>query len=511
MIKILQLVFVSVTIVFTSYGTTIYVTALGAGSMNGTSWNNAAPGTELQYRITLAQSGDEVWVACGEFYPTSIGDRTISFALRTGIAIYGGFSGSETSLSQRNLNCGSCSILSGEIGSVSESDNSYKVVRNELVDSTAVLDGFVIEGANDDRQPTSFGDGLGGGIYNHGFGNGGNASPTIRNCIIQNNKASWGAGAFNNGYNTGSSKPTYVNCVFYYNHSYIEAGGMDSYGVGGTASPTLYNCLFYENSAATNVGAMYAWGGNVGGNCHPKLYNCAFINNHAENGYCGAFVADNLDENGTSSSGSCTVTLHNCLVWNNEATGLNSQFHKRGAGSQVLMSYSLVQLTNQTATIDGPGTGNVFANPSFVDLNNPLGLDNCWFSADDGLYLTNNSPALDQGQNVLFPTTDITGAARMQGTKTDMGPYERANSSGINELLNKEFIISPNPGSERLVISAANIDSNEPRIFSMWGQEMVCPILQCNDEEIVFDTENLAIGTYFIKIQGNIQKWSKCY
>jgi len=172
-------------------------------------------------------------------------------------------------LSQRSLLCGSCSVLSGDIGVSSNiSDNSFTVVSNTQLNNSAILDGFYIIDGNDDRSPSSSGNGLGGGLYNHGFGFGGFCDPIIRNCIFENNYASWGAGAFNNAYNQGSSFPMYINCIFYNNHAYIEAGGMDTYAVGGSGGPTVINSIFYENTSVTNVGAMYVWGGNSGGSCH---------------------------------------------------------------------------------------------------------------------------------------------------------------------------------------------------------------------------------------------------
>ena len=303
--------------------------------MSGSSWNNAAAGTSLQSIIDGAQVGDQVWVTCGTY--TAGAARSDAFSMRTGVEIYGGFQGNEQALDDRLFSCGPCSILSAEIGAAGTTDNCYNVIYNAQLDSTAILDGFVIRDGYDDRSPTSDGNGLGGGIYNHGYGPSGHCDPVIRNCIFTNNSASWGAGAFNNGYNQGDSEPSYINCIFYQNHAFIEAGGMDSYGVGGNASPLVINTLFYENTSATNVGAMYAWGGNAGGNCHPVLINCAFVNNQATNGYGGAFIADNLDENGSASSGSCTVTLQNCIVWNNNSsTGTGHSFYVRGTGAQVL-------------------------------------------------------------------------------------------------------------------------------------------------------------------------------
>ena len=151
-------------LVIETYAVTRYVTPTGAGTMDGTSWANAFPGTSLQVAINASSAGDEVWVAAGIYYTTTTTNRAISFNMRNGVTIYGSFNGTEAFVSERDLTNGLTSILSGEIGTAGINDNSYKVVYNEDLDATAIIDGFVIEGGNDDRSPTNSGNGLGGGM-----------------------------------------------------------------------------------------------------------------------------------------------------------------------------------------------------------------------------------------------------------------------------------------------------------------------------------------------------------
>src|SRR5205085_6441581 len=80
----------------------LYVTAAGNGLRNGSSWANAYVGAALQTAINQAPGCQaQVWVAGGTYKPTSTTDRTVSFAMKAGVAIYGGFAGTETALSQR--------------------------------------------------------------------------------------------------------------------------------------------------------------------------------------------------------------------------------------------------------------------------------------------------------------------------------------------------------------------------------------------------------------------------
>ena len=85
---------------------TWYVHADGAEGNGCTSWTDACP--ELQQALSLATEGDQIWVAAGTYKPDfsfttgkHTGDREATFQLINGVAIYGGFEGSESELEQR--------------------------------------------------------------------------------------------------------------------------------------------------------------------------------------------------------------------------------------------------------------------------------------------------------------------------------------------------------------------------------------------------------------------------
>src|SRR5262249_14970416 len=104
----------------------IYVKASATGANDGSNWTNAY--TSLQSALSVASNGAEIWVATGTYLPTSGTDRSASFTLKSGVAVYGGFAGTETLLSQRNW-ATNVAILSGDIATTgTSSDNSYHVV-----------------------------------------------------------------------------------------------------------------------------------------------------------------------------------------------------------------------------------------------------------------------------------------------------------------------------------------------------------------------------------------------
>ena len=71
-------------------------------------------------------------------------DEMVAVKLKSGVSIYGGFNGTETSLSQRDFET-NITILSGDVGAEGDyTDNTYHVVTASGVDASAILDGFTI-------------------------------------------------------------------------------------------------------------------------------------------------------------------------------------------------------------------------------------------------------------------------------------------------------------------------------------------------------------------------------
>jgi hypothetical protein len=102
----------------------LYVKKGSAG--NGSSWTNAIG--ELADALKAAKSNtaiQQIWVTAGTYKPLyspadnnfgNAAGRENTFLLVKDVKIYGGFSGSETTLSQRNLSItANQSILSGDI------------------------------------------------------------------------------------------------------------------------------------------------------------------------------------------------------------------------------------------------------------------------------------------------------------------------------------------------------------------------------------------------------------
>ncbi len=230
-----------------------------------------------------------------------------------------------------------------------------------------VLDGFTITLGNNNSD--------GGGMLNIG------SSPTVTNCTFSGNTAASGGGMFNVG-----GSPTVTNCSFSGNVA-ASGGGMFN------GSATVTNCIFRGNFA-TQGGGMY----NVGGGS--TVTNCTFSDNGA------AFGGDGMYNVG----GGTTVT--NCVLW--------------GDGpDQILGGTPAVTYTNVQGGF--AGTGNINADPLFVDPDN------------GDFRLQSGSPCIDAADNTAVPediTTDLDGNPRFvddactpdtgNGTPPiiDMGAYE---------------------------------------------------------------------------------------
>jgi len=185
----------------------LYAAPAANGSGVCSSWANACT---LQTALANAVSGDQIWVQAGVHKPTTTTDRTVSFDLQRGMAVYGGFAGTETALDQRDP-ANHITVLSGDIDNNDTTDpygvvtdtanlagnNSYHVVTSSGVTETAVLDGFTIT-AGQASYPASQAY-YGGGMYND------NASPRLTNVILWGNTATIGDTQI---YNINTSTPT---------------------------------------------------------------------------------------------------------------------------------------------------------------------------------------------------------------------------------------------------------------------------------------------------------------
>lgn len=253
----------------------IYVQASATG--DGTSWTSATG--DLQAALQTAQSGDQIWVAKGVYFPTADNNRTISFSIKDGVALYGSFAGSETSIGERIIQA-NYSTLSGEIGTQQKTDNTFNVLYTAHATKTTIIDGFIITGgyAGDENAESSrFSSGA--GWYNEGANKGNVSNPTVTNCKFIENTARDGAAVYNNAANGGSCQPSITNCTFQGNKAFLGGGAIFNNGKErGECLPIIDKNIFNNNTAAFG-GAIFNFGQN--GKSVAIINNSEFVNNKA--------------------------------------------------------------------------------------------------------------------------------------------------------------------------------------------------------------------------------------
>ena len=372
----------------------IYVDRDATGTNNGSSWANAF--TSLQSALDVAGTGAEIWVAEGTYIPTKPSDggdprsATFRFDRNQGIAIYGGFAGTETTRSQRDW-VAHPTILSGDLAGndgpnfANNGENSYHVLNISYTEGPVIIDGFTIRGGNANKGEDC--SNLGGAHRCHSNGGGINnvnmASPTLANLIIQDNYALREGGGM---YNFCDSNPSLKNITFSGNQAGVAGGGLTDVGhptdpncppsqltltdvvfegnsaqfgggmVSNRSKPTLTNVTFSSNTASSVGGAMYNTDDSLA-----TLNNVTFNGNMA-NIYGGAIY--NTDDS--------DPTLNNVIFSGNRASSGGGIFNE---GSNPILTNALFSGNRATAAEGG----------AMRNLDSDITLKNATFSGNTAI------------------------------------------------------------------------------------------------------------------------------
>ncbi|RYD83927.1 MAG: hypothetical protein EOP84_06915, partial [Verrucomicrobiaceae bacterium] len=307
----------------------IYVKASAGGIGDGSSWTNAY--SSLRDALEVAEAGSQIWVAAGIYYPTKASEPSnvsASLKMHSGVAIYGGFIGTESNLSERNPRT-NITILSGKLSTLTGNitdRNSDKIFYNDgrvlsgACDRTAILDGFTITDA------AKY------GILND------TASPTIRNCIFRNNL---GPAIFN----WNDSNAFVGNSEF---HSNTAPSGGAIYN--SDSSAVVENSLFADN--VSTMGRDPAGAVRFTGKGTSTITHCTFVNNSAT--LSGAAI---------TVSGTANVSVRNSVVWGNTVSDSRTEAAKVAVASSGTLTISNSCLQGATSTTNG----NFTFDPLFVD------------------------------------------------------------------------------------------------------------------------------------------------
>ena len=507
---------------------TWYVKFDGNDTKNGKSWTDAF--SSLQKALDAAKDGDQIWVAEGVYKPTKAPNTTTTdttardrtFLLKSGVAIYGGFLGTETTLSQRKWKT-NITTLSGDIGLPNvNTDNTYHVVVSVGDSSSAgTLDGFTIISGNANNRSSaidingesilrSYGGGIcnfyssptlsniiitasaassGGGIYNE------YASPTITDATIRGNAANYGGGICNI-----SSSPTLINSVISSNIALEYGGGIDNeansvltlIGVTISGNTSEFNGGGISNTFATAILTNTAIIGNTAGNVGGGIFNSLSVSTLTNVTISGNTAADG---GGIYNFQNSSPVVRNTIVWGNNSGVVNSE-------SAPVYNYCLIQglYPEGEGNLDGVSLlgSTIFVNPS----------DTLKAPTTSGNYrLADGSPAINAGSNAVYHTdsipnlsqvtTDLANRPRIIGNTVDLGAYEYGTATSINapQALAVPFSVYPNPTTGIVYIETNGNTLPEVRIYTVIGK--LTRITKGNK----IDLSDLPNGVYILQIE----------
>jgi len=335
-------------------GATYYVDASVSSSGAGTTWSTAKKTIQEALAIPGLTAGDEIRVSQGTYKPSN---QTSPIELASAIRIKCGYVGNAGSDPNVRDPSTYLTILSGDLGSgthayhvLEASGSSLGPPSGTAYEDKANLDGATItDGA---ATGTGTNQNIGGGIFID------QGHPTIRNCTITSNTASFGGGGIY-CLNTATA-PEIRNCKITSNSVTGVFPDMGGGGIGGNYSVKVINALFQTNTAAYEGGGVNI--DDADNAVAVTLVNCQFIDNSCTRIGGGVYA----DAPGT-------LTMTNCLFNADTADGTGSD------GGGIWTASITLDMTNCTVVHcraeDGVG-GGVAAYPSLIDAG---AITNCIF------------------------------------------------------------------------------------------------------------------------------------
>ena len=485
---------------FLPSSTIIYVKEDATGNNDGTDWLNAY--TDLNTAFSSSIANDEIWIAKGTYNP-AVSDRSTSFIInKAGTKVYGGFAGTEVTLSDRDItliNTTNATILNGDLngddnafvsyGNTTRDDNSLRIVSidadNVSIDGITITNGYA--DGNDSSGQDRFGAALalesGNTVSNF----------TLKNSVIKNNVAWWAAGLSLN--NTLNATTIIDGCIFEGNLASTAASFYVLPNSAVSSTVQITNCLFNGNRAEGNGFGRPAFGApagflrafNGGSEVYAYIVNNTYVNNSSSGtGGAGQFPLLAVTELPNRITPS-TLVFSNNIIWGNTSNNIIGFTMLRNFQNANTPIAGLI-LSN---SVDEDDFSQFFSSEKInISAINPN------LTSDYKLQASSIS-ALDSGDNSQIPAniiTDLAGNNRIENTTVDIGAYEYGSTLSVADFdTTTNFVIYPNPTT-----SILNIDSQialvKVEVFSILGKK----VLSANSKSI--DVSDLNSGIYVLKI-----------
>ncbi|MCC6725470.1 MAG: T9SS type A sorting domain-containing protein [Saprospiraceae bacterium] len=438
----------------------VYVKHDATGANNGSSWADAF--TSLESALNDTGTG-AVWVAAGTY---RLSANTASFTFGGGLFLYGGFNGTETSVSQRNPTT-NVTILSGDVNgddvagtfSTGRTDNAAHVVvvNPGSPGNTALIDGFTISGGN--------AAGTGAPINTSGGGVFVNGQLKMHRCKVVDNFATTGTGIYlaptadESEISTSQISSNYGQAALYLRR---------------VDNITVDSCTFENNIneiGTTNGGAFLAF------SCQDVLVsNTDFIGNKSPSAgafYCVMDSIPDMTDPERFVLSNCTFSANLNTLSGASGSGVGGAARFRNS------SYSLIDCTfdNSTSVSSGGHIRNdneAADNIIYTNTDFRFGVSGGWggaFTAYGGTYAItgcefeeNTCPRLGGAVNNGFAGTMTYTDCVFMNNKADGtasgGALGLQNDGTTVNAINCNFLGNSTSGQGGAIFSGANLSSS---------------------------------------------------
>jgi parallel beta-helix repeat protein len=403
------------------YPKIVRVKSDGNDGNSGSSWS-LAKRTASAAIGSLWSQGGQVWVKRGVYRE--------SITIPMGVYLYGGFKGTETNKSQRDLTA-NVTTLSAQQSTLVYFAFGYGV---------SAIDGFVVGPGGDT------------GIYCH------YSSPVIANSMVTGN----GAGIwceYSHPSITGNKVSSNARGVYCYGSSPgISANTISDNNCPGDGAGIHCDWFSSGEISGNIVSGNHATGGGGGVYCHwsePHIYSNVISGNSSESSGGGIHIGSGLD---------LWSSITNNTIINNSA----------GEGGAIACCDGWPTIVNNIVAFNSSGlysldgqqwnsSNCVFGNSAYnysgmFDEPSDLHLDPKLAAGTYSLH--SSSPCVNAGDNSVVGSNwlDIDGQARIFGGRVDIGADEVAGNAPVNVSM------SPNSGSltagSKVTVTAAYSDGD---------------------------------------------------
>ena len=358
--------FLLLALTMNAQATIYYVKTPGAGGADGHSglaWNQAK--ATVSSAISTAGDGDQVWVAEGVYPEHIVIDEVINGTVKN-VAVYGGFAGNETYLSERDFFANE-TILDGQGSGTVVTIGTTSIGPGGASDLTRI-DGFTITNG----RPAGFED-SGGGIRIL------SSAPVVTNNLITHNETSGGLGGGIVVEGARVVSLTLFEHPVILNNRILNNRALGIFGEGGGIALKGSDAQIIGNHIVRNQASTNGGGIAIRSSGDPRIINNVIVANTAGwpnpwtidlsqmvSGNCwvggGGIIAAAVDEFCEPSGSTVSPVIANNLIAANGAY--------QGGGVLIQQNISTALIVNNTIVANS-GAG-VFWEQAAIELSNNL-------------------------------------------------------------------------------------------------------------------------------------------